>query len=67
MIARYFEGRTAGRDYEPSREEHLELTQLVEITIDGKSAKARRGGPKGPRDSDPDAPDTAGVTPVRSR
>ena len=64
MIARYFEGRMAGRDYEPAREEHLDATALIEVRIDARSAKTRRGGPKGPRDSDPDAPGTAGVTPL---
>lgn len=65
MIARYWEGRTPGRDYEAARAEHLELTTVIELAIESRSAKARRGGPKGPRDADPDAPGTAGVTPVR--
>lgn len=65
MIARYFEGRTAGRDYEPAPVEHLDLTSVIEVAIQAMSAKARRGGPKGPRDADPDAPGTAGATPIR--
>src|SRR5437764_3651519 len=61
MIGRYFPGRAAGRDYEAPPEAHLEATALVEVTIDEWSAKARRGGPKGPRDDDPGAPGTCGT------
>lgn len=64
MIGRVFAGRTPGRDYEAARPEHLDLTAVVEVTIEAWSAKARRGGPKGPRDADPGAPGTAGVTPL---
>lgn len=64
MIARYFPGRTAGRDYEPIPEAHLEATGFIALDIEDWSAKVRRGGPKGPRDSDPDAPGTAGVEPL---
>jgi hypothetical protein len=67
MIARYFEGRAPGRDYEPSPDTHLTTTSLIEIAIDSVSAKARRGGPKGPRDADPDAPGSSGVVPLRDR
>jgi len=65
MIGRYFPGRTAGRDYEPSRPAHLDATAMVPLEIEEWSAKARRGGPKGPRDNDPAAPGTAGVVPLR--
>ena len=61
MIARYFPGRTAGRDYDPIPHAHLEATGFIALEIEDWSAKTRRGGPKGPRDSDPDAPGTAGV------
>jgi uncharacterized protein len=62
MIGRYFPGRAAGRDYEPIPDEHLDATAFVALAIDEWSAKARRGGPKGPRDNDPTAPGTCGVT-----
>jgi hypothetical protein len=65
MVARYFPGRTAGRDYEPIPQAHLEATGFIAVDIEDWSAKVRRGGPKGPRDSDPDAPGTAGVMPIR--
>jgi nitroimidazol reductase NimA-like FMN-containing flavoprotein (pyridoxamine 5'-phosphate oxidase superfamily) len=61
MIARYFPGRTAGRDYEPAPAAHLEATAFVALEIEEWSAKVRRGGPKGPRDADPIAWGTAGV------
>jgi len=61
MIGRYFAGRTEGEDYEAPRPEHLGATLMIEITIEAVSAKARRGGPSGPRDADPSAPGTAGV------
>lgn len=63
MIQRYFPGRTAGRDYDPPSPAHLRRTTLVEIQIEDWSAKARRGGPNGPRDADPEAPGTCGVVP----
>lgn len=61
LIARYFPDRTAGRDYDPIPDAHLDGTAFVAIAIADGSAKVRRGGPKGPRDNDPDAPGTAGV------
>jgi nitroimidazol reductase NimA-like FMN-containing flavoprotein (pyridoxamine 5'-phosphate oxidase superfamily) len=64
MIGRYFPGRTPGRDYEPAPDAHLEATAFVAIEVEEWSAKARRGGPKGPRDSDPLSPGTAGVVPL---
>jgi len=64
LIARYFPGRTAGRDYAPPAPAHLAATAFVAIRIEAASAKARRGGPTGPRDDDPDAPGTAGVVTV---
>lgn len=64
MIARYFRGRTAGIDYESPPDAHLDATAFVALEIEEWSAKARRGGPKGPRDDDPEAPGTAGVVPL---
>jgi nitroimidazol reductase NimA-like FMN-containing flavoprotein (pyridoxamine 5'-phosphate oxidase superfamily) len=61
MIGRYFPGRTPGVDYEITPDGHLDATAFVTLEIDAWSAKARRGGAKGPRDADPDAPGTAGV------
>jgi uncharacterized protein len=61
MIARYFPGRTPGRDYEAPPPAHLGATAFVAIRVEAASAKARRGGPTGPLDHDPDAPGTAGV------
>jgi hypothetical protein len=61
LIGRYFEGRTAPRDYTSPTAEHLSVTTLVRLTIENWSAKARRGGPNGPHDKDPDAPGSAGV------
>ncbi len=61
LVGRYFSDRTAGVDYDPIPAEHLTATAFVAIDIVEASAKCRRGGPKGPRDQDPDAPGTAGV------
>ncbi|HKV50165.1 MAG TPA: pyridoxamine 5'-phosphate oxidase family protein [Gemmatimonadaceae bacterium] len=65
MVERYFPGRTPGRDYEPVPHAHLGATAFVEIAIEEWSAKARRGGPTGPRDNDASAPGTAGVIECR--
>jgi len=64
MVERYFAGRKAGLDYEPPPSAHLNNTLLVEVQIEETSAKARTGGPAGPRDADPDAPGTCGVLQV---
>ena len=64
MIARYFPGRTPGRDYESVPAAHLEATAFIALEIEEWSAKARRGGPTGPRDADPIAWGTAGVVPL---
>ena len=61
MVARYWPGRTAGRDYDSIPDDHLESTAFVALQIEELSAKIRTGGPKGPRDHDPTAPGTAGV------
>ncbi|HUF36337.1 MAG TPA: pyridoxamine 5'-phosphate oxidase family protein, partial [Gemmatimonadales bacterium] len=64
MIARYFPGRTPGRDYEAAPAAHLEATAFIALEIEEWSAKARRGEPRGPRDADPIAWGTAGVVPL---
>lgn len=61
MVARYFSGRTAGRDYETAPTEHLQATTLLEVQLKSRSAKARSGGPNGPQDADKSAPGSAGV------
>jgi hypothetical protein len=61
MIARYFPGRTAERDYHATPPQDIDATNLVALEIEEWSAKARRGGPKGPLDNELDAPGTAGV------
>ncbi len=65
MVARYHPGRTVGRDYEAIPDAHLAATAFIDIAIEEWSAKARRGGPKGPHDEDPAAPGSAGVIVVR--
>lgn len=65
MAQRYFAGRTAGRDYDAPPSAHLRGTALVEVQIETWSAKARRGGPTGPRDADPTAPGSRGVVALR--
>jgi nitroimidazol reductase NimA-like FMN-containing flavoprotein (pyridoxamine 5'-phosphate oxidase superfamily) len=61
MVRRYFPGREEGVDYEAAPAGHLTATALVEVTIEEASAKARRGGPNGPLDDDPDALGSAGL------
>ena len=65
MVGRYFPGREAGRDYEAPPAAHLEQTALVEVEIEEMSAKARSGGPTGPRDADESALGTSGVVKVK--
>lgn len=66
MIARYWEGRTVGKDYGVIPDKHIQTTSLVALDIEGISAKQRTGGPNGPGDDDPAVPGTAGVTELRS-
>ena len=61
MVARYFPGRTAGREYSEPTVPQLEATALVAIELEEISAKMREGGPLGPLDAAPDAPGTCGV------
>jgi nitroimidazol reductase NimA-like FMN-containing flavoprotein (pyridoxamine 5'-phosphate oxidase superfamily) len=60
MVGRYFRGRTAGTDYEATPDAHLAATAFVALEVEEWSAKARRGGPNGPRDADASALGTAG-------
>lgn len=64
MVARYFPGRTAGRDYSEPTGPQLDATALVEIAIEERSAKMREGGPLGPLDAAEEAPGTRGVVPL---
>jgi hypothetical protein len=64
MIARYFPGRTEGRDYAAPAAEHLAGAMLIEVEIEEWSAKMRAGGPLGPGDDDVDAPGASGVLPL---
>ncbi len=64
MTSRYFPGRTAGRDYTAAPSSHLASTAVVEVTIEEISAKMREGGPKGPQDTQDDAPGTCGIAEV---
>lgn len=59
--ARYFPGRTVGRDYAPATEAQLAAVEVVEIALDEAAAKIRSGPPLGPRDADADAPGSAGI------
>lgn len=61
MVARYFPGRSAGRDYSEPTGAQLAATALVEVEIEEMSAKMREGGPLGPLDATADAPGTCGV------
>jgi uncharacterized protein len=61
IVRRYFPGRTEGVDYAPIPDAHLDATAYVAVEITNASAKARRGGPKGPTDGDADALGSAGV------
>ena len=61
MTARYFQGRTAGRDYAHADAGELRGTALLELALEETSAKARRGGPAGPHDDDESALGTCGV------
>lgn len=66
MIARCYPGRTAGADYASIPDAHLDATAFVALRIEERSAKARRGGPKGPGDADAAVPGTAGVLPLQA-
>lgn len=63
-VRRYFPGRTEGHDYAAATTEQWNATMVIEVQIEEWSAKKREGGPKGPRDAEPDAPGTCGVLPL---
>ena len=65
MTQRYIADRTVERDYAAPSSNDLNTVEVVEVVIEEWSAKARRGGPTGPQDDNPDAPGTAGVIAVR--
>lgn len=67
LIGRYHEGRIAGVHYEAPSKQELMAVSLVEVQIEEISAKARRGGPLGPGDDDPEVPGTAGVIPLNNK
>jgi nitroimidazol reductase NimA-like FMN-containing flavoprotein (pyridoxamine 5'-phosphate oxidase superfamily) len=66
MVARCYPGRRVGVDFAPIPDAHLGATALVALEIEERSAKVRRGGPKGPGDGDPNTPGTAGVIPLQA-
>jgi nitroimidazol reductase NimA-like FMN-containing flavoprotein (pyridoxamine 5'-phosphate oxidase superfamily) len=61
MTARYFPGRTVGQDYAAATDQQLLALEVVEVVIEEAAAKARAGGPMGPRDHDPAASGTLGI------
>ena len=65
MVQRYFPDRLLERDYNPPPASDLGVTALVEVRIEEWNAKARRGGPTGPDDDNPNAPGSAGYTTFR--
>ena len=65
MVQRYFPGRTLDHDYNAPPSADLGITTLVEVRIEDWSGKARRGGPTGPDDDDPNALGSAGVIELR--
>ena len=62
MVQRYFPNRKLERDYNPPPATDLGVTALVEVQIEDWNAKARRGGPTGPDDDNPNALGSAGHT-----
>ena len=65
MVQRYFPGRTLGHDYNVPPSADLGVTTLIGVQIEDWSGKARRGGPTGPDDDDPNALGSAGVVEFR--
>ena len=62
MVQRYFPDRLLQRDHNPPPATDLGVTALVAVEIEDWNAKARRGGPTGPDDDNPDATGSAGFT-----
>lgn len=67
IVTRYTPGRKAGVDFMPPADPELDAGALIAFQIERWSAKVRRGGPKGPHDSDPSAPGTSGVIETTQR
>lgn len=61
MVQRFFPGRTLDQDYVAPPSQDLGVTSLIKVNIKDWNAKARRGGPTGPQDDNPEAPGSAGV------
>ncbi len=51
MTRRYYPGREQGIDYQSATDAQITATAVIEIAIEEKSAKIRRGGPTGPTDA----------------
>lgn len=65
MVEKYFPNRKANIDYQAPPADHLDATFLIEIVIDKKSAKVRKGGPTGPQDDLPAIAGSAGVVELK--
>jgi nitroimidazol reductase NimA-like FMN-containing flavoprotein (pyridoxamine 5'-phosphate oxidase superfamily) len=63
MTARYFPGRTVGREYTAATEPQIKAMEVIEVVVEEAAAKARSGPPLGPRDADATATGTAGIYP----
>ena len=61
MISRYTPGRIAGRDYLSATDSDVDASVVLAFHIERWSAKARRGGPKGPHDADENSAGSCGV------
>jgi nitroimidazol reductase NimA-like FMN-containing flavoprotein (pyridoxamine 5'-phosphate oxidase superfamily) len=61
LLVRYFPDRHAPTDFSAATDDDLTRMELIAIEIDEAQAKAREGGPMGPRDSDPNAAGSASV------
>ena len=61
MVQRFFPGRTLAQDYVAPPSPDLAVTSLIKVEITAWNAKARRGGPTGPDDDNPEAPGSAGI------
>ncbi len=64
MTDRYFPGRRPPDDYAPATEPQLRALEVLAVEIEEAQAKTREGGPRGPRDDDPNEPGSAFVRPV---
>ena len=64
LLERYFPERRSPEDFSAATDEDLARMELIAIEIDEAQAKAREGGPMGPKDSDPKAAGSAFVRPI---